>query len=327
MAQTDFQSSVLHVSTDALAVKKRLPFVRDVIGRQLCNMDIAPLKDDFFEAHLSLSAIPGLRMMECVMSSARLQRTHDIVADGDDAISIAISLSGSLNFFQLGREILVESGDAVMQLNAEPGRMVHSDIRGIGLVVPRTALTPLVRNLEDLTVRIIPRNNEALRLLISYLTMVQKGLFVGTPELSRLVASHVHQLIALAIGPTRDGAVIAAEGGIRAARLSAIKADIDAALDRRDLNVEMIARHQRITPRYVQMLFEQEGTTFSQFVLGQRLRRAHELLTDAAHAGWNISAIAMAAGFDDLSHFNRSFRRRYGATPSDIRRAGRTRSA
>jgi AraC-like DNA-binding protein len=30
----------------------------------------------------------------------------------------------------------------------------------------------------------------------------------------------------------------------------------------------------------------------------------------------------LAAGFGDLSHFHRSFRRRYGATPSDVRAAG-----
>jgi AraC-like DNA-binding protein len=32
-----------------------------------------------------------------------------------------------------------------------------------------------------------------------------------------------------------------------------------------------------------------------------------------------ISAIAFAAGFGDLSHFNRAFRRHFGKTPSDTR--------
>ncbi len=286
-------------------------------------MDIAPLREDAFEARLSLGAIRGLRMMDCVLSPARLQRTRDIVTDGDDAISIPICLSGRLTFYQCGREIPVESGEAVMQLHAEPGGMIHSSIRGMGLVVPRAALTPLVKNLEDRAARVIPRNNEALRLLISYMTMVEKELSPATPELNRLVATHVHQLIALAIGPTRDGAAIAVAGGVKAARLSAIKAYITANLESRDLGLVSVATRQRVTPRYVQMLFEQDGTTFSQFVLGQRLRRAHDLLIDAAHAAWNISAIALAAGFDDLSHFNRSFRRRYGATPSDIRNGGR----
>ncbi|RUX33774.1 helix-turn-helix domain-containing protein, partial [Mesorhizobium sp. M7A.F.Ca.CA.002.09.1.1] len=38
-------------------------------------------------------------------------------------------------------------------------------------------------------------------------------------------------------------------------------------------------------------------------------------------AGRSITAIAYEAGFNDLSYFNRAFRRRYDATPSDVRAA------
>jgi AraC-like DNA-binding protein len=45
------------------------------------------------------------------------------------------------------------------------------------------------------------------------------------------------------------------------------------------------------------------------------------MLTHPRYAGMTVSAIAFAAGFGDLSHFNRDFRRRYGATPSEVRAA------
>jgi AraC-like DNA-binding protein len=54
-------------------------------------------------------------------------------------------------------------------------------------------------------------------------------------------------------------------------------------------------------------------------VLDRRLERAVALLRDPGWQQRKISDIAAVAGFTDLSHFNRSFRRRYGATPSDIR--------
>jgi AraC-like DNA-binding protein len=82
----------------------------------------------------------------------------------------------------------------------------------------------------------------------------------------------------------------------------------------------LAARHC-VTPRYVQTLFEGEGTTFSQFLRGERLARVHRMLRDPRHAGHSISGIAYDAGFGDLSHFNRAFRRRYGATPSEMRAA------
>ena len=82
------------------------------------------------------------------------------------------------------------------------------------------------------------------------------------------------------------------------------------------------ARH-RVTTRYVQLLFEHEGTTFSEYVLNKRLARAHRMLSDPRYVGWTVSAIALEAGFGDVSYFNRCFRRRYGATPTQLRGAPR----
>jgi AraC-like DNA-binding protein len=96
-------------------------------------------------------------------------------------------------------------------------------------------------------------------------------------------------------------------------------ADIAANLGDCDLTVAAVARRQRVTPRYVHKLFESEGLTFSAFILGRRLSRAHRMLSDPRFGDRNISSVAFDVGFGDLSYFNRAFRRRYGATPSEIR--------
>jgi AraC-like DNA-binding protein len=77
----------------------------------------------------------------------------------------------------------------------------------------------------------------------------------------------------------------------------------------------------RLSPRYIHMLFEGEGTTFSTFVREQRLLHARNMLRSPRYGGQAISSIAFAAGFGDLSHFNRSFRRRFGASPTELRLA------
>jgi AraC-like DNA-binding protein len=82
-----------------------------------------------------------------------------------------------------------------------------------------------------------------------------------------------------------------------------------------------VARRQRITPRYVHKLLEGEGLTFSAFVVGQRLSRAHRILSDPRLADRNIGSVAFDVGFSDLSYFNREFRRRYAATPTEIRQS------
>jgi AraC-like DNA-binding protein len=77
-------------------------------------------------------------------------------------------------------------------------------------------------------------------------------------------------------------------------------------------------------PLWGAALIETDGTTFSEYLLLQRLSSVHRKLMDPRFADRTIGAIAFGAGFNDLSYFNRSFRRRFGATPSDVRTAART---
>jgi AraC-like DNA-binding protein len=43
------------------------------------------------------------------------------------------------------------------------------------------------------------------------------------------------------------------------------------------------------------------------------------MLTDARHDRNEVINIALACGFNEVSYFNRCFRRHFGATPTDIR--------
>ena len=82
-----------------------------------------------------------------------------------------------------------------------------------------------------------------------------------------------------------------------------------------------VAAKHRVSRRYLQLLFEEDGTTFTDFVLAQRLARAYRMLSDPRYAGQQIAALAYDAGFNDPSYFVRCFRRQYGLTPSDVRSA------
>jgi AraC-like DNA-binding protein len=106
---------------------------------------------------------------------------------------------------------------------------------------------------------------------------------------------------------------------VRAVRLAAIKTDIVTNLHGADLNATMVATRNGVTVRYLHKLFAHEGLTYSKFVLGQRLERAYAILRNPLHARRGISTIAFELGVNDLSYFNRAFRRRYNATPSDVR--------
>jgi AraC-like DNA-binding protein len=258
--------------------------------------------------------------MACVTPLGRMARTPELLADGDDDLALLINGSGAMVSTALGQEASVGTGEALLMLNAVPSAMTFSE-RSSVVLVPRTALAPLVTDAEDKAMRIIPRHNDALRLLVSYMQTLHGDLAITTPGLNGAAATHVYDLVALALGASRDGGAVAQQRGLRAARLAAIKADMLARAGDRNLSLAAVAARSNISPRAVQLLFETEGITFSQFLLGERLARAHRMLTHPRYAATTVSAIAFAAGFGDLSHFNRDFRRRYGATPKEVRAA------
>ena len=47
------------------------------------------------------------------------------------------------------------------------------------------------------------------------------------------------------------------------------------------------------------------------------------MLADRRNDRLKVSEIALACGFNEVSYFNRCFRRRFGATPSEFRDAAR----
>lgn len=226
-----------------------------------------------------------------------------------------MSQSGLLAIKRRAFELSLAAGDVVGVPHADRSRLTAS----MGLSVQRAPVVPFVLDIEQAAIRLIPRQNEALRFLLKYSTIMREDSIQMTPEILHLAVTHIKDLIAVALEETRDVAAVARGRGARTARLKAIKADILENLAKTDLTVNEVALRQGITARYIHMLFESEGVTFSEYVRDQRLTLAHHVLLDPHSGGLTISSIAYAAGFGDLSYFNRCFRRRFGATPSKIR--------
>ena len=83
------------------------------------------------------------------------------------------------------------------------------------------------------------------------------------------------------------------------------------------LSVAELAAEAAVSPFHFLRLFEQVvGVTPGQYMLRTRLRRAAVRLRCSSDA---IAAIALDCGFDDLSTFNRQFRRATGLTPRGYR--------
>ncbi|HEY6254498.1 MAG TPA: AraC family transcriptional regulator [Xanthobacteraceae bacterium] len=309
---------ILKFSSEDIPQRDRLEYMREVYGRAIIKHDIEPFADHPLRCGGELRTVPGLGLAAMASSAVRTLRTPAQV-ESDDLV-FSISLAGGRTLRQLGREVSAGPGEALLSTSAAAGICdIHPDSRWLSIRMPFSALAPTLADLDAALRRPIPAGMPALSLLVSYLAAVQETNVLAQVEARHLVVTHIHDLVALTIGAPRDVAAAAAGRGLQSARLGAVKADIAANLGMRELSLATVAQRQGISTGYVRKLFERDGTSFSDYVLDQRLTQAHRLLTDPRWRDRRISAIVFEVGFGDLSYFNRSFRRRYGASPSELR--------
>ena len=317
------QGTLLHFATRDQPPFHRVPFWLEVFARQVVHLDVELQSDTPLEAEASLLALPGIRLLWCKSATPAIwKRTSDWLKDGDDDLAIVMSIGGKAIRSQLGRELEISPGDGIGILNNETASIRTHQLNFVGVMVPRSGLSPLVPDIDRATLQVVRRETGALRLLQAYLAILRRDWGEADGTLNKLAAGHIRDLVALSIGTSRDGEEIAKRSA-RAARLCAMKSAI---AENPGIYLAELAERQGVTPRYVQMLFEEEGMTFTIYVLEQRLNRAHATLVDPRYDHWTIAAIAFHAGFGDISHFNRNFKHRYGGTPSEVRdEAQRTR--
>jgi AraC-like DNA-binding protein len=317
-AASHLPAPILRLSTDALAPRERVEAWREIIGRGLRKLDIEPHSDGEFRAELTQRSLPGVSIVTAKTTMSGNERFRQRF-DSDD-LFLSISLAGKSRFAAPGREVFPGIGDAVLVGGCDGGiKDTYAEYEFLSLRVPRETIGSAVTGLHDSICRRIPAGTPALRLLTRYLGILDDTAILTTPDLQKQVVTHLHDLMALTLGATRDATQKAEGRGVRAARVRAIKEDVTRNLEHGDLSVGAVAGRHRVTPRYVQKLFEHEGTTFSEYVLGQRLAFAHRLLSDPRRAGEKIACVAFAAGFGDVSHFYRAFRRQFGLLPTDVR--------
>lgn len=84
-----------------------------------------------------------------------------------------------------------------------------------------------------------------------------------------------------------------------------------------DLDPDTIGAALQLSSNYLNKLFRSEGTSLMRYLWSLRLEQAALQLRNGP--GRRVDQIAYACGFSSAAHFSRTFRARYGLTPSEMR--------
>jgi AraC-like DNA-binding protein len=108
-------------------------------------------------------------------------------------------------------------------------------------------------------------------------------------------------------------------GGLRGARIASVLAQINENFADQQFSTRVVAERLGLSVRYVQDLVQGSWLSITDRIMARRLDKARTLLTEDRQCVLRISDVAGACGFNELSYFHRSFRRRFGASPAKFR--------
>lgn len=273
-----------------------------------------------FEAWVRRWWIDDLALVDCECGpcSGTRQRRQMGETDGEFVV-VLMTRAGRETVSQGDAEAELQPGDAVVWDSTKPARFtVWEPLAKRSLLIPRAALEEVNGRAWTPSGVMLNGAAPATRLLLSYLDSLSATL----PALgSTAVAAARNATLELLMGALRM------EGDAPSTSLAqpALRAAMDRYIERHLLGgavtISDIAVAHGVSVRTVNRIFNATGQTVGEVIRVRRLARAREDLTDS---DMPVSSIAHRWGFSDPSHFTRSFKAHYGASPREYRMAVRS---
>ena len=312
----------LVVSTDAVPQRDRFDFyVEEVAGRHM-KFDVSrPVSREPFNGRLEAAAAGDVFVSRVISAKAHYERSRIAIADGDDSALLIVLRKGSSRIAQGSLDVVVEEGSACLFHGAMPGTLtaVVGDNTADVLRVPGPMLARALRTGQSVSPRVFAAGDPVIGILSSYLTAFRVLPTDAAPVLRQSMGTHFADLAALALGASHDATEEIKGRGLKAASTEAVLKSIRENFAKAGISAAMVGLSLGITDRQVHRLLEETPKSFYEHVLECRLQQAHRLLRDPASLGLKVADIAFRAGFIDVTYFNRTFKTRFGETPTGVR--------
>jgi AraC-like DNA-binding protein len=320
-------------NTDDLEPAARFEAFRDHLVRRLFQLDLVSRSDGPYRGLVDLDVTASAVFGRVCGSDADFLRTPGVARQCERGVWLLLARDGRMGVGQGDIASILHPGEGFV-FDAERSHEGHclgrldpdqpdaspsgnqSDTWVIqvrdDVIKPLRAYGPHPQLLDNATKSYAP-------LLIAMLETHFRSADPTDAQASEAFGRYLADIVALQLGANRDGDVVATSG-LMAARRQLVLEKIQARAADPAFNANVVAGELGVSRRYVNLLLEQTGRTFSEHVLDRRLAIAYELLLAQPDRSRTIASLALEAGFSDLSYFNRVFRRRFGDTPGRFRK-------
>jgi AraC-like DNA-binding protein len=303
-------------STDSIDERERFSFWREMVCRNVFNVSVqAPPKR--FSASITARSHGAFRFAMCESTSYDVDRTQkDISNESTDHYLMYLQLRGHTHFTQASDSIEFGRNDIVITDGRRP---YHAALFDDGQF-RRQAIAVLPRSITEGRAPWL-RRRPLFKLASNsvYADLTRRHLLQLTADdLSEsevaLLTENLCNLLALLDHPDIPIDRVQPE-----LQLEALLDFCRRNLHDPALSPDFVAAQFGISTRTLHLRFEKFEQTFGRWLLDTRLDASCNALRKARQHTRSISEIAYSCGFNDLSHFNKAFRTRFGTSPSEWR--------
>ncbi len=308
------------LSTSAVDCGDRFAYWLDMICAIYAKLECDRPSGQVF-GEISFSRLGVLDLTVLHSNVPLVRRTQSMIChDTRDSTLVQIQRAGRAVVRQEGREARLVPGDFVMYDTTRPYELHFEDQSHEVIVVrlPSSELQPHVVNLHDLTATTVPGTCAAGNLLLTMIETLQRDIDRLHPSSAIGVSEGITSIIAAGLR-SLPGANTQRSSQLCAYHVARVKAYVMNNLRNPELSIAHIACAMGMSPDHLSRLFRGEPVPLSRWIWQQRLDACRRDLCDTRMARRSVSEIAFAWGFNDATHFSRSFREQFGLCPRDWR--------
>lgn len=297
--------------------KTVFPALEASYAGQLGISSIAALTSDI-NGSLQQRALGTVELYEIAVPPISLSVDGTAPQSGD-FLWIGLMKAGTASLRHDGQELSWNEGDLIIY-GGDQQYTCTSQQRS-DVIFFQIPLAPLRNSLpRDIVGELQHRNSNAA--LTSLIADILRSTCLHARQLEAEGTNVIATLLTLLAGTLGVAAHDAlATLGDRHTLWSRICRHIEHNLFRHDLTVSAVATAHGISHRYLNKIFAMHGWTAVGYIRRQRLERCRTALRNSSTSSCSITEIAFAHGFESSSSFTHAYKKEFGLTPGEDRRA------
>lgn len=305
------------VSTDECPIQERARIWQRALDKlYMPSCQIVGSENQF---HGDISCIFTTQGIEFSLMSGSPLEISGKSAEQPYPMWLALLLDGEFSLKYRGAELPAETGSIIYApTGVDLSLSIKSDFRILYVRVPESLINIRLLNPNLMDVGHLPCNSGVNRIFASMLTTLSDHIDELESSMLRPVEIALSEFVISNL--IQQSGVQDFGSTAKILHFKRICQLIDANLADPELSLSMVAEKYKVSPRYIQKLFESGGISFVNYVRTRRLERCRCELGNAEYNHLSVSDICFRWGFNDAGHFSRAFRAAYGMTPREYRR-------